>query len=100
MDGADGGRGGRDEGDGGMTAIYTLWARLPSNEGAWMIAAEDEWYFEGNPEHCEEKFKEAKEAAERDGNIVREIWINVDQEVIEAAFRPAETDAESVEVRP
>lgn len=83
-----------------MTAIYTLWARLPDDEGAWMIAAEDEYSWEGDPDRCETKFKAAKDEAERLGYIVREVWVKVDQNVIEGAFDPAKLDAESVEVRP
>ena len=79
-----------------MTAIYTLWARLPGDEGAWMIAAEDEWCWEGDPDRCEAKFREAREREERNGNVVREVWINVDQEVIEERFRPGDTAGEAV----
>jgi hypothetical protein len=80
-----------------MTAIYTLWTRLPNDEGAWMIAAEDEWCWEGDPDRCQKSFAEARAKAEKDGQVVREIWINIDQEIVEAAFRPTETDAGSVE---
>lgn len=73
-----------------MTAIYTLWARIPNDDGAWMIAAEDEWCWEGDPQRCEASFKAARDRAERDGQSVREIVIRVDQELIEAAFRPTE----------
>lgn len=75
-----------------MTAIYTLWARLPNDEGAWMIAAEDEWCWEGDPERCEQKFKEAREKVEADGNIVREVWINIDQQLVEERFSPGQID--------
>ena len=80
-----------------MTAIYTLWARLPNDEGAWMIASEDEWCWSGDPDRCEAKFKEARKAAERDGNAVREITLYVDQELIEQAFNPADVNVTDVE---
>ena len=73
--------------------IYTLWARLPNDEGAWMIAAEDEWSWEGNPDRCRASFHLARSNAEREGNAVREIELLVDQEQIEAAFRPVEVGA-------
>lgn len=80
-----------------MTNIYTLWARLPNDEGAWMIAAEDEYCWEGDPARCEQKFKEARETHERSGFDVREVWIEVDHERIEVAFRPTQVTAEVID---
>jgi hypothetical protein len=82
-----------------MTAVYTLWARLPDVEGAWMIAAEDEWCWEGDPDRCKSEFDQARAKAEAEGSVVREVWFYIDQDQVEAAFRPAEITPNGIEVR-
>lgn len=79
--------------------IFTLWACLPNDEGAWMVAAVHEWTWEGDPDRYEAEFKAARAKEEADGNLVREVWIQIDHEPVEQAFRPAELTAERVEVR-
>jgi hypothetical protein len=67
--------------------VYTLWATLKEEDTApWMIAAEDEFAWEGNPERCEAVFKEARTLADQNGWDVREIEIALPYAQIITAF--------------
>lgn len=74
--------------------VYTLWAAEPESlEGFWMIEARDEFSWEGNPEACEQAFKDAQEAATKNGWVTREISLHVSVQEMEAAFQPDEIKA-------
>ena len=68
--------------------IWTLWASLPQEVAPWMIAAEDEASWEGDPTRCEAEFKAARKRAEASGYIVREITLSVDMSELDKAFSP------------
>lgn len=76
--------------------VYTLWAALKEDPGAfWMVAAEDEFAWEGDPERCDAKFKAAQDEAEGQGFIVREVWIEVDSSALDPAFHPTKIKGEA-----
>lgn len=78
-----------------MTRIYALFASVKGYDPSpWMIACEDEFTWEGNPERCDALFKQKRAEAERDGNEVREMVIDVDYEKVAAAFLPSEIGSE------
>lgn len=72
--------------------IYTLWASLKEDPGPWLIAAEDDHAWEGDPDRCEAAFKAAREKAEKDNFEVREITVLVPYENIVRAFEVPEVD--------
>lgn len=76
-------------------SIYTLWASMKCEDepAPWMIAAEDEHSWEGNPERCDKVFAEAKALAERNDWDVREVVLSVSLEAICAAFLPTRIEA-------
>lgn len=75
--------------------VYTLWASMKGDDsGAWMIAAEDEFAWEGDPERCEGVFKAARTEAESQDFEVREVTLLLDYGTVMAAFEPTETEAE------
>lgn len=74
--------------------VYTLWASMKEEAAPWMIAAEDEYAWEGNPDRCEAEFKAAREKAERDGFDVREVTLLLDYGPVAKAFEPAEVEAD------
>ena len=75
--------------------IYTLWAAVPEEDpGPWMIAAEDEFSWEGDPDRCETEFKQAREKAEEAGWRVVEVTLRVDYGRVAEAFRATEVAAE------
>ncbi len=70
--------------------VYTLWAAIEDEPGsAWMIAAEDEPSWEGDPARCEAVFAEAKRRL-GGGYTFREITLLVDYRFVDAAFRTPE----------
>ncbi len=70
-----------------MTDIYTLWATMKGEEPApWMIASEDEFSWEGDPDRCEKVFADAREMAEKNGWDVREIILSVSSQKVVEAF--------------
>lgn len=74
--------------------IYCLYASMRDDEPSpWMIAAEDEYAWEGNPERCEAVFKAARQLADRNDWDVREIELTVDLDAIYAAFNPTSVQA-------
>ena len=60
----------------------------------WMIAAEDEFSWEGDGDRCEKVFADARALAEKNGWDVREITLVVDGAKVCGAFEPVEIDAE------
>lgn len=69
--------------------IYTLWATMKGEEPApWLIAAEDESSWEGDPARCETVFSEARELADRNGWDVREVNLSVPFSDLDEAFQP------------
>lgn len=73
-------------------SIYTLWASV-DGEGFWVIAAEDETCWEGDPKRCEDKFAEARKQAEKDGFLVRELTLKVPYAELDKAFEPPVVEA-------
>lgn len=74
--------------------VYTLWASMKDEEdpSPWMIAAEDEFSWEGDPQRCEQVFAEARRR--HDSSEIREITLEVEWDAVAAAFLPAEVAAE------
>ena len=77
-------------------SVFTLWATMPDGMDVhpWMIAAEDEASWEGDPDRCEAVFKEAREKAAEAGWEVREVTLSVDYDKVVATFLPAKVEAE------
>ena len=76
--------------------VYTLWASMKDDEpGPWMIAAEDEYSWEGDPDRCEKVFADARKLAERNDWEVREITLRFDYAAIVAPFEPTEVDTDA-----
>jgi hypothetical protein len=74
--------------------IFCLYASLKGEEpGPWLIAAEDEYAWEGAPERCEGVFAAARELAERNDWDVREISILVPMDAVYTAFESPEIAA-------
>lgn len=74
--------------------VYTLWASMKEDPAPWMIAAEDEFSWEGDPDRCEAAFKVARDKAEADDYEVREVTLLIDYGQVMRAFEPAEIEAE------
>ena len=74
--------------------IYALYASL-KGEKPWMIAAEDEYCWEANPDRCEAVFTAARKLAERNDWDVREVTLVLDIDAVYKAFRAPEIDAEA-----
>lgn len=72
--------------------IYTLWASVKDEAAPWMIAAEDEYAWEGNPERCAAIFKVARANAEHSDFDVREVTLLIDYGAVMRAFEPVETE--------
>ena len=71
--------------------IYTLWASLKGEEpGPWMIAAEDEFSWEGDPDRCEKVFADARALAAKNDWEVRELVLTFEYGKVIDAFIPAE----------
>lgn len=71
--------------------IYTLWASMKGEEPApWMMAAEDESSWEGDPDRCEAAFADARRRAKDSDWDVRELTLHVFYAAIDAAFQPAD----------
>jgi hypothetical protein len=71
--------------------VYCLYAAMKDEDPSpWMIAAEDEYSWEGDPDRCEAVFAEARKQAESAGYVVREITLIVDISAIYKAFEPVE----------
>lgn len=69
--------------------IHTLWAALVEDEGAfWMLHAEDEFSYEGDPDRCDAAFKTAKANADRNGWVTRVVIITIESGEVEKAFLP------------
>jgi hypothetical protein len=76
-----------------LVTVYTLWASMKGEEPSpWMIAAEDEFSWEGNPERCEAVFDEARQLADRNGWDVREVNLEVDLDLVHERFEPGKAD--------
>ncbi len=62
------------------TSIICLFASLREEDepGPWLIAAEDEFAWEGNSQRCEAVFEKARKEAEGAGWDVREVVLLVD----------------------
>lgn len=74
--------------------VFCLYASPKGEEPSpWLIAAEDEYAWEGDPERCEAVFKRAREEAERSGWEVREVSLLADVGAIYKAFEPTEVEA-------
>ena len=76
--------------------IFCLYASMKdeSEPSPWLIAAEDEYAWEGDPDRCEAVFKKAREEAQSQGCDVREVTLNVDINSVCKAFTVTEVDAE------
>lgn len=74
--------------------VYCLYASLKEDVGPWLIAAEDEYSWEGNPERCEAVFQQARDEAAVNNWEVREVTLLVDLGAIYKAFEPTEVQAE------
>jgi hypothetical protein len=75
--------------------VYTLFASLKDEDvSPWMIAAEDEFSWEGNPERCEAAFKDANTLAALNGWDVRAIEVDLPYDKIAAAFHRTEVTGE------
>lgn len=67
--------------------IYTLWAALKLEDPSpWMVAAEDEFSWEGNPDRCERVFQQARELCDEKDLDYREVTIEVDIDDIVRCF--------------
>ena len=67
--------------------IYTLWASMKGEEiSPWMIAAEDEYSYEGDPDRCDRVFQSARDLADRNSWDYREVQIEVDIEAVAKCF--------------
>lgn len=73
--------------------VYTLWASTREDPAPWLIAAEDEYAWEGDPDRCEASFKVARDNAERQDFEVREVTLLIDYSEVARAFGPAEVEA-------
>lgn len=73
--------------------IYTLWASMRDSEPSpWMLAAEDEYSWEGDPDRCDKVFADARAVAERNDWDVREVRITVDIDAICERFECGATE--------
>lgn len=71
--------------------VFCLYASVKGEEPSpCLIAAEDEYSWEGDPSRCEAVFKAARDLAERNDWEVREITLTVDIEAVCRAFEPTE----------
>lgn len=78
--------------------IFCLYASLKGEEPApWLIAAEDEHAWEGDPERCESAFKKAQAQAEQDGWETREVVLTLDISAVYKAFESPEIPAQVTE---
>lgn len=77
------------------TNVYTLWASMKGTEPApWMIAAEDENSWEGDPDRCERVFQDARDKCDYNGWDYREVTIKVDWNAVAKCFETGEVDGE------
>lgn len=80
--------------------VYCLYASLKGEEPApWLIAAEDEYAYEGDPCRCDAVFQKAKDDAERNGWDVREVILLADIRAVYKAFEATEVPATVDDVR-
>jgi len=78
--------------------IYTMWASMKGSEPSpWMIAAEDEYSWEANPDRCDRVFQEARELADRNEWDYREVKVEVDADAIYKCFESGTTAGVVVE---
>jgi hypothetical protein len=77
--------------------IWTLWAAMKGGDPSpWMIAAEDEYSWEGDPDRCERVFQEARDLADRNEWEYREVKISVEISEIAACFEHGSIEGEVV----
>ncbi len=76
-------------------SIFCLYASLKDEPepSPWLIAAEDEFAWEGDPDRCEAVFKVARDLGDRSGWDVREVTLTVDIDAVCKAFEPVEVEA-------
>jgi len=75
--------------------IYTIWAAMKDYpESFWMLAAEDEYSWEGDPDRCDAVFQTARDKADVNGWITREVEITVPFEDIAKTFLAGKTEGE------
>jgi hypothetical protein len=76
-------------------SVYTLWASMKGEEPSpWMVAAEDEASWEGDPDRCERVFQTARDLCDRNNWDYREITLKVDFDAIAKCFEVGDVDAE------
>lgn len=78
--------------------IFCLYASMKGEEepSPWLIAAEDEYSWEGDEDRCEAVFKAAREEAEKNGWEVREVTLLASIDAIAKAFNPTEVRVTAV----
>lgn len=77
--------------------IWTLWASMRGEEPSpWMVAAEDEYSWEGNPERCEKVFQDARDLCDKNEWDYREVKIEVDINQIAKCFESGDIKGEVV----
>jgi hypothetical protein len=76
--------------------VYTMWASLKGTGEAspWMIAAEDEFSWEGDPDRCERVFQTARDLADRNEWDYREVTLHVDFHAVAKCFMPNDVEVE------
>lgn len=79
--------------------IYALYASLQGEAAPWMVAAEDEYSWEGDPDRCEREFQEWRDKAKENDWDVREITLTVDMNKIIKAFEVPHIEVEVKEVK-
>lgn len=74
--------------------VYTLWASMKGEDPSpWMVAAEDEGSWEGDPDRCEHVFQTARELCDRSGWDYREVTITVPWDEVSALFEAGSIEA-------
>jgi hypothetical protein len=73
--------------------IYCLYASMKDDPGPWLIAAEDEYAWEGDPDRCEASFKKVRDEARSCDWDVREVTLLVNVDQVCKAFEAPEVKA-------
>ena len=75
--------------------VYTIWASMKGEEPSpWMLHAEDEYSWEGDPDRCEKAFQDARNLADKNDWDYREVEIKVDYAKIAACFENGVVEGE------
>jgi len=76
--------------------VYTLWAAMKGEQdfSPWMVAAEDEFSWQGDPDRCERVFQTARNLCDRNNWAYREVELSFDYNAVARCFESGEVDAE------